>query len=55
LPDQRSGGVVGIADRVDDGGATAQVMAQRSKILTFHADKTSRLRLQQPRVTSPAE
>jgi hypothetical protein len=37
--DQRPGDAVGVADRVDGGGGTAQDRALRSKILTFYVNK----------------
>lgn len=42
--DQRPGGAPGVADRVDDGGASAEDIALRSKILTFYVDRAPRLR-----------
>ena len=42
--DQRPGGSVGIVDRVENGGASAEDIALRSKIVTFFVNKAPRLR-----------
>ncbi len=42
--DQRPGGSVGIVNRVENGGADAQDLALRSKILTFYVNRAPRLR-----------
>jgi hypothetical protein len=42
--DQRPGGAVGIVQRVEEGGATAEDIALRSKILTFYVNRIPRLR-----------
>jgi hypothetical protein len=46
--DHRPGGAVGVVDRVENGGATAEDVALRSKILTFYVDKAPTLRKQDP-------
>lgn len=46
--DQRPGDGVGVADRVDAGGGTAEDRALRSKILTFYVDKAPTLRRTDP-------
>jgi hypothetical protein len=46
--DQSPGGAGGIVDRVENGGATAEDIALRSKILTFYVDKAPTLRRSDP-------
>jgi hypothetical protein len=46
--DHQPGGVVGVADRADFGGASAEDIALRSKILTFYVDKAPFLKLRDP-------
>jgi hypothetical protein len=46
--DHRPGGAVGVADRVDGGGASAEDVALRSKILTFYVDKAPVLLVRDP-------
>jgi hypothetical protein len=46
--DHQPGGAIGVADRVDNGGASDEDRALRSKILTFYVDKAPTLRQRDP-------
>jgi hypothetical protein len=46
--DQRPGGAVGIADRVDAGGGSAEDVALRDKVLTFFVNHAAVLLREQP-------
>jgi len=49
--DQRPGGAVGIADRVDEGGGSAEDVALRARVLTFFVDHPPVLLRDRPEFT----